>query len=93
MELIDVTPNLTKGGSMRCCLQKINGNFKIDSVQEYIKLEDDFNLPSQKLFDDYSNKIQKHKSEFIELIKNYQKMEKNRWLWCFCNYYNFSTSL
>ena len=70
MELIDVTPNLTKGGSMRCCLQKINGNFKIDdSVQEYIKLEDDFNLPSQKLFDDYSNKIQKHKSEFIELIK------------------------
>ena len=62
---------------MRCCLQKINGNFKIDdSVQEYIKLEDDFNLPSQKLFDDYSNKIQKHKSEFIELIKKLSEDEK-----------------
>ena len=74
-------------------LQKIM-KFKIDdSVQEYIKLEDDFNLPSQKLFDDYSNKIQKHKSEFIELIKKLSEDGKNRWLWCFCNYYNFSTSL
>ncbi len=74
LELIDVSPNLTKGGSMRCCLQKIGGKYSIDnSVNDYIELENKFNLPSKKLFQDYSDKIKNHKENFVKLINKLSK--------------------
>lgn len=71
LELIDVSPNQTKGGSIRCCFQKIGGKHNIDlSVGEHIKLENLFNLPSKELFSSYSEKIESHKKEFINFMNN-----------------------
>ena len=55
MELIDVTPNLTKGGSMRCVVQLKGGNRKAyKSVQEHIQLENKAGFHTKVVFDKYS---------------------------------------
>ena len=71
MELIDVIPNLTKGGSMRCTVQLQGGKRRAyKSVQEHIKLEDKYGFHTKKVFDKYSGKIEKGKQEYMDLIRN-----------------------
>jgi hypothetical protein len=71
MELIDVIPNLTKGGSMRCTVQLQGGKRRAyKSVQEHIKLEDKYGFHTKKLFEKYSGKIEKGKQEYMGLIRS-----------------------
>jgi len=69
MELIDVTPNLTKGGSMRCTLQLEGGKRNISSsVNEHIQCEEEQGFHTTKVFKEYSAKIEKGKKEYTDLI-------------------------
>ncbi len=70
MELIDVTPNLTKGGSMRCTLQLQGGKRSVlKSVQDHILLEDKHGFHTKKVFDEYAARIEKGKQEYMTLVK------------------------
>ena len=69
LELIDVEPNLTKGGSMRCVVQLKGGNRKIsDSVHTFLKLEEIEGFQTKEIFEKYDYKIQKGKSEYKFLM-------------------------
>ena len=69
LEIIDVEPNSTKGGSMRCTLQLIDGNNIIQpSVDKFVKLEEEMGFPKNDIFDEYSNKIAQSKSNFINKL-------------------------
>jgi len=71
MQLIDIVPNLTKGGSMRCVVQLKGGKRKeFPSVQKYIKLEDEAGFNSKAIFTQYSKKIDSGKKEYIKLIQD-----------------------
>jgi len=70
MELIDVTPNLTKGGSMRCVVQLKGGNRKVyKSIDEHIQLENKEGFHTKDIFDKYSAKIEQGKQEYLDLIR------------------------
>ena len=74
LEIIDVEPNLTKGGSMRCTLQLIGGKNKVRaSVAEFVKLEEEMGLPNDEVFKIYSEKIDKSKIKFAEKISEIRK--------------------
>jgi hypothetical protein len=72
LEIMDIKPNLTKGGSMRCTLQLVGGSKEIDqSVEEYIKLETDMGLHGDgatEVFEKYQEKIDQGKSHYRSLI-------------------------
>jgi len=69
MELIDVTPNLTKGGSMRCTLQLEGGERSVsNSVSEHIQSEEEQGFHSKKIFREYAARIEKGKQEYTALI-------------------------
>jgi hypothetical protein len=72
MELIDVKPNLTKGGSMRCTLQLEGGCREIeDSVRGHIELETEMGLHgsnSLEVFRGYQERIDKGKLEYRTLV-------------------------
>ena len=77
LEIIDVEPNLTKGGSMRVSLQLLDGKNKVqDSVDKFVKLEEEMGFPSEKVFTDYSNKIHQSKNHFVSQIDNLRKNNK-----------------
>ena len=69
MELIDIEPNLTKGGSMRCTLQLKGGSRKVeDSVSEHILAEEEQGFGTRKIFKKYSSRINEGKQEYMKLI-------------------------
>ena len=72
LEIIDIKPNLTKGGSMRCTLQLVGGSRKIDdSVEEYVSLETEMGLHGEsapEVFKKYQNKIDHGKDEYRSLM-------------------------
>ncbi len=72
LELIDVKPNLTKGGSMRCTLQLVGGSRSVDSsVAEHIALEEQmgFHGPGFKgVFETYQKRIENGKQRFRALV-------------------------
>jgi SAM-dependent methyltransferase len=69
LELIDVEPNITKGGSIRCAVQLHEGNRqKLESVNTFIELERMEGFQSKSLFRGYSYKIDKAKKEFNKFI-------------------------
>jgi hypothetical protein len=71
MELIDVTPNLTKGGSMRCTLQLEGGERSVsNSVNEHIRREEEQGFHTKKIFGEYAARIEKGKQEYTALISN-----------------------
>ena len=77
LEIIDVEPNDTKGGSMRCCLQLINGNHEVQpSVEKFVTLEEEMGFPNNEVFEDYSNKIEQSKITFINKINDLLKDNK-----------------
>ena len=77
LEIIDVEPNLTKGGSMRCSLQLIDGKNKIQpSVDKFVKLEEEMGFPKNDVFNEYSNKITQSKSNFINKINELRASDK-----------------
>ena len=75
LEMIDVKPNLTKGGSMRCTLQLLGGSRTINqSVQEHIQLETDMGLHGDsvvQVFQNYQEKINRGRDDFRTVINAY----------------------
>ena len=70
MHLIDIVPNLTKGGSMRCVVQLKGGKrTEFPSVKKYIEIEDRAGFNSKRIFDKYSNKIESGRKEYLTLIQ------------------------
>ena len=70
MEIIDIEPNETKGGSMRLTLQLEDGTRKVsDSVQLHINKEIEKGLQTKKVFKEYGVAIEKGKLEYLELIR------------------------
>lgn len=73
MEIIDITPNLTKGGSMRCTLQLKGGKRKVlPSVQEHISKETEMGLHSlqeKQVFERYESRISQGKREYMTMIE------------------------
>lgn len=80
MELIDIKPNLTKGGSMRCTVQLKGGVQAVDnSVQEHIDEEigAGFHGPDQNLvFQRYQENIDKGKIDYRELVDDFKGQGK-----------------
>ena len=71
MELIDITPNLTKGGSMRVTVQLKEGNREVNpSVREHIFKEEEEGFQTKEIFKKYSSKIEKGKKDFKEYIES-----------------------
>jgi len=69
MELIDITPNLTKGGSMRVTVQLEGGNRKVEpSVAEFIAKEQAEGFQTKEVFKRYRDKIEKGKNEFLSYM-------------------------
>ena len=69
MELIDITPNLTKGGSMRVTTQLKEGKRSVSSsVAEHIAKEEEGGFQSKAVFEKYSAKIEKGKKDFKEFM-------------------------
>tara|TARA_B100001057_G_scaffold403786_1_gene416176 strand:- start:2580 stop:3821 length:1242 start_codon:yes stop_codon:yes gene_type:complete len=76
LEIIDVEPNLTKGGSMRCTLQLIGGKNTVrDSVSKFVTLEEEMGLPNDEVFINYSNKINDSKKYFSQKISEIKKSD------------------
>jgi len=76
LEIIDVEPNLTKGGSMRCTLQLIGGKNTVrDSVSKFVALEEEMGLPNDEVFINYSNKINDSKNYFSQKISEIRKSD------------------
>jgi hypothetical protein len=62
---------------MRCSLQLIDGNNKIQpSVDKFVKLEAEMGFPKNDIFDEYSNKITQSKSNFINRINELRASDK-----------------
>ena len=80
MEIIDIAPNLTKGGSMRCTLQLKGGKRQVlPSVQEHISKETDmgFHIPGDNLvFKRYEDKISQGKREYMAMVETLKKENK-----------------
>ena len=69
LEIIDVEPNLTKGGSMRCTLQLKNGKRKVNpSVLAHVQQEEEMGFPNPIVFKEYSQKINSARDFFIKKI-------------------------
>ncbi len=81
MEIIDVKPNLTKGGSMRCTLQLVGGSrTPSESVQECLHLEQEMGFQTddqKKLFESYQSKIALGKMEYRALVEDLKKQNKS----------------
>ncbi len=68
LQIIDIDPNDTKGGSMRVVLQLQGGKRVVsDSVQYWIDRETEEGFHTQQVFDEYKKRINKGKTEFLEL--------------------------
>ena len=77
LEIIDVKPNETKGGSMRVALQLIGGKRKVSSnVQEFIDKEEIEGFQTPKIFKTYSKKISEGKNEYSQFMKKIKKEGK-----------------
>ena len=80
LELIDVKPNLTKGGSMRCTLQLIGGNREVNSsVQQHIEQEIEMGFHTQDsgvLMKSYQERINQGKKEYRRTIDELKRQGK-----------------
>lgn len=71
MELTDVWSTPTKGGSIRCFVQKKNGSRKINpSIQEFIEKEKSFELHNIKTFNSFESEITKKKSDVLDFLNS-----------------------
>ena len=69
LEIIDVTPNLTKGGSIRFTLQLEGGARNVSlSVQKHIKHEDEKGFHTKTIFNEYAKKNRNSKKKYTTLI-------------------------
>ncbi|WP_167884447.1 class I SAM-dependent methyltransferase [Leptospira ilyithenensis] len=69
MELVDVWPIPTKGGSIRCFIQKKNGKRKIKpSVEKYIADEKAFKLHDLETYKKFENEINIRKQAVLDYI-------------------------
>ncbi|MFC1665663.1 class I SAM-dependent methyltransferase [Pseudomonadota bacterium] len=74
LELFDVQRVGTKGGSLRYFIQKLNGpRAKTNSIDEFIGYEEKIEIHKPNIFNDYQNRIESSKSEFIAYIKEIDK--------------------
>ena len=70
-EIISIVPNETKGGSMRCVLKLKGSDYKVDdSVQKFIRLEEDEGFYNEKIIENYSTKIAESKKDFIKKLNS-----------------------
>jgi hypothetical protein len=80
MEVIDIEPNLTKGGSMRCTLQLKGGSLKVfETVEEHINQEIKMGFHTKdddKVFEAYQSRIEGGKKEFKGLITDLKNQDK-----------------
>jgi len=69
LEIIDVEPNLTKGGSMRCTIQLKDGKRKVNpSVLNHVQQEEVMGFPNSNVFTEYNKKINNSRDIFCERI-------------------------
>ena len=78
-EIINIEPNLTKGGSMRCALKLKGGKYPVNkSVENYISKEKDAGFYDGKFIKEYSDKInlskEIFKKEISKIVKNGSKI-------------------
>ena len=77
MEIIDIKPNLTKGGSMRVTIQLKGGSRNVSSnVQEHIYKEEKEGFQTEEVFERYSKKIQDGKNDYLKIINDIKKQGK-----------------
>ena len=75
MELIDITPNQTKGGSMRVTVQLEGGKRNVEpSVEEYIRKEEEEGFQTKEVFQRYRAKIEEGKKEFLSFLSTIKKI-------------------
>ena len=77
MEIIDVTTNPTKGGSMRVTVQLNGGMRAISSnVAECIENEDKEGFHTSKVFQRYAQNIETGKIQYLDFIEKLKKKNK-----------------
>lgn len=78
LELFDVQKIQTKGGSMRCFVQKITGKRPCTiNVNKMIQLEKERGLHKPSIFQTYACKIQERKNELNAFLKEAIKNKKS----------------
>ena len=78
MELVDVSRVSTHGGSIRCVVQKNNGNNLLQrSVKSFINEEKSLGLYQSDSFMQFAKDIDKSKKELQELIKGIKELGKS----------------
>jgi hypothetical protein len=69
LEIIDIKPNNTKGGSMRVALQLIGGNREVsENVEQFIQKEEKEGFHTPEIFQSYFKKISYGKDQYRKFI-------------------------
>jgi|TARA_B110000444_G_scaffold85163_1_gene80476 SAM-dependent methyltransferase len=77
MNLFHVEKSTSKGGTIRCyCKTDISYERKFDSVEDYIKMEEDAGLYNSVTYSNFSNEIKKIGTEFKNKLLNLKKDNK-----------------
>jgi len=76
LDLIDVKLVDLQGGSLRCQIQKNNHFKKNNSIKKIISIEKKYKLFDGRYLATYKDKINNHKKELINLLKNLKKKNK-----------------
>lgn len=76
MELIDMIPQKTHGGSMRYVLAHKNSYPVKESVNFYLNKEKDLGLDKIKTFENFNSNIKKSKNDLIALLRSLKEQGK-----------------
>ena len=76
MELIDLQPQITHGGSMRYFISHKGSHEKTKNVQRIINNEINLGLNKQSTFIEFSNTIKKSRNDLRELLKHLKSQGK-----------------
>lgn len=77
MELIDVEPQATKGGSLRCTAQLAGGPRPVSpSVGKFVELEEKLGVTKPEIYKEFVQRIDALKNELVTLLKDLKAQGK-----------------
>jgi len=73
LELIDVTPQTTHGGSMRYVLSRKGERNKSASLNKHLEYENSLGLRSPSVYQTFKQKCERHKEQLLEILTKKQR--------------------
>ena len=72
-EIFDIKEQTIHGGTLRYFISRKNTNKITGEVSNYLKIEDEKNLYSEKKLNDFANSVKNHRTTLLELLHNLKK--------------------